>query len=117
MKRMMVALALVLLVAMIGCSEGAHVEKGGGESAVLELKNNQYTGRVDVQGHVVNTGVNRANDVVLTFMFYQGGALYLEGKLRLGDITVGASKDFSGTFFGPAVTPAAFTWDYRIDWD
>ena len=117
MKRMVAALALVLFTAMIGCSEGAHVEKGGGETAVLELKNNQPTGRIDVRGHVVNTGSNKANDVVLYFKFFEGGTLYLEEQLRLGGITVGATKEFSGAFYGKVVKADTFTWEYRIEWD
>ena len=117
MKRMLAALALVLLTATIGCTDGAHVEKGGGETVVLDQNNNQYTGRIDVRGHVVNTGKNYAKDVVLYFTFYQGGTLYLEGKFLLGGVAVGASKDFSGSFYGPVVNPSTFSWQYRIEWD
>lgn len=117
MKRILAILALAVLAATIGCSNGPHVDKGGGESAVLELENGQPTGRIDVRGHVVNTGGVKALDVVLRFKFYEAGVLYLEEKLLLGDISAGGSASFSGTFFGPAVDPDAFSWEYRIEWD
>lgn len=117
MKGILVALALAILSATIGCTEGPHMEKGGGETAVLEQKDAQYTGRIDVQGRVVNTGGTKADNVVVSFKFYQSGTLYLEGQLLLGSVGVGVSREFSGTFYGQKVKEDAFTWEYRIDWD
>jgi hypothetical protein len=117
MKRMLAALFLAVLTAVVGCAEGAHVERGGGEIAVQELNGTRPTGRIDVQGHVVNTGGALAESVVLHFKFYQAGTLYLEGELLLGDIRAGATADFSGSFVGPPVSAAAFTWEYGIAWD
>ena len=116
MKRTIAALLLMMVAVMAGCGEGPHVDKGGGETAVLEVNNGRPTGRVDVLGHVVNSGGSKARDVELTFQFFQDGVLYLEGKLLIGDVSSGTSKSFGGAFFGPPVT-GAFSWDYRIDWD
>lgn len=118
MKRMVAALMLVMTTALAGCSDGPHVDKGGGERVVLEQDANRHlTGRVDVQGHVVNSGGRKAKDVSLQFTFFQGGTLYLEGEVQLGDIDAGDSRSFSATFYGPPVTVTPFTWDYRIEWD
>jgi len=116
MKKMLAALVLVMLTAMSGCLEGPQVDKGGGESAVLEQLNGKNTGRIDVSGHVVNSGWSRAKDVVLSFKFFEAGKVFLEGKLRVGDIAAGDSANFNGSFFGPPVN-GVFTWEYRIDWD
>ena len=52
-----------------------------------------------------------------SFKFFQDGNLYLEDKLLLGDIPGGGSENFSGTFYGPPVDAATFSWEYRIEWD
>jgi len=116
MKKMIAALVLVMLTATVGCLEGPQVDKGGGESAVLAEVNGQLTGRIDVSGHVVNSGGRRAGDVVLSFKFFEADKVFLEDKLRVGDIAAGDSTNFSGSFFGPPVK-GVFTWEYRIDWD
>lgn len=116
MKKMFAALVLVMLTAMVGCFSGPQVDKGRGESAVLEQSNGLNTGRIDVSGHVVNSGGARARDVVLYFKFFDAGTLFLEETLLLGDIAAGSARDFSGAFFGTPVT-GAFTWEYTIDWD
>lgn len=116
MKKLLAAMVLVVLTAAVGCLSGPHVEKGGGESAVLEQLDGKNTGRIDVQGHVVNTGGRKAFDVVLSFKFFEAGNVILEEKLRIGDIDAGSSESFSGSFFAPPVK-GVFTWEYRIDWD
>lgn len=116
MKKMLATLVLVMLTAIVGCLSGPQVDKGGGESAVLEQVDGLNTGRIDVSGHVVNSGGAKAHDVVLYFKFYQDGTLFLEDTLLLGDISAGASENFSGAFFSAPVT-GVFTWEYRIDWD
>jgi len=114
---MFAGLVLVMLAAMIGCVKGPDVVKGGGESAVLDLENDRTTGAIDVRGHVVNVGEVTAREVVVFFKFFQAGNLYLEEKLLLGDIPGGGSENFSGTFYGPPVDAATFSWEYRIEWD
>lgn len=116
MRRMLAMVVLVMLTATVGCFSGPQVDKGGGESAVLELLNGRITGRIDVSGHVVNSGGRKAQNVHLYFKFYEGGVLFMENDLRIGDILAGESKNFSGTFVGPAVL-GVFTWEYRIEWD
>lgn len=116
MNKKLATLVLVMLTAMVGCLSGPQVDKGGGESAVLEQVDGLNTGRINVSGHVVNSGGAEAHDVVLYFKFYQDGTLFLEETLLLGDISAGNSEDFSGTFFGATVT-GVFTWEYEIDWD
>lgn len=116
MKKLLGALALVMFSATVGCLSGPHVVKGGGESVVPEQLNGRYTGNIKVSGHVVNSGGSKAQDVILTFKFFQDGTSYLEGKLRVGDISAGSTAEFSGTFFGPPVK-GVFTWEYRIEWD
>ncbi len=116
MKKLLAALVLVMLAATVGCFSGPQVDKGGGESAVLEQLNGKNTGRIDVQGHVVNTGGTRALNVELFFTFFQDGTVFQQEKLRIGTMSAGTSKSFSGTFFGPPVT-GVFTWEYRIEWD
>jgi hypothetical protein len=116
MKRMLAALMLVIVTAAVGCVDSAHVDKGGGETAVLVQENGRITGRIDVGGHVVNSGGKKAKDVVLYFKFFQDGAVFLEDRLLAGDISAGTSKSFNGSFFGRPVT-GVFTWEYRIEWD
>lgn len=117
MNQLFAALLLAIITTMSGCSASPEVEKGGGELAVVVLDDlRQPTGRIDVQGHVVNSGDVKARDVVLHFTFFDDGVLFLEGDLLVGDLPRGTSADFTGSFSGPPVK-GAFTWDYRIDWD
>jgi hypothetical protein len=117
MNQIFAALLLALMTTMSGCSASPEVDKGGGELAVVVLDNlRQPTGRIDVTGHVVNSGEVKAREVVLHFTFFEDGALFLEGELLVGDLPRGASADFTGSFYGPPVK-GVFTWDYRIDWD
>lgn len=118
MRRIFAGLVLVMLATMSGCVKEAHVEKGGGETAVLVLdERNRITGAIDVDGHVVNLGGRTAKDVVVYFKFYDDGTLYLEDDLLLGDISGGSSASFSGRFNGKQVKASTFTWEYRIEWD
>jgi hypothetical protein len=108
-----ILIALVLALAFVGCKHNdPNVRKGGGESVTA-----QADGVIAVKGHVVNTGSGTAEDVVLHFSFSQAGSVYFEQELRLGSIDDGEMRNFSVTFYGPAVDLATFAWDYTISWD
>lgn len=109
--RLLMVMLVAAAVSLAGCGDFGgtpNVVDAGGSSADFSVP-----GTVTVGGSLVNVGDGRAQNVRMTFKFFDGGDFVLETSALVRDLGVGESAQYSFTYS----VPKANSYSFEIFWD